>query len=104
MVVTEVEDNVFNAHTVIGLDTSDRCYQLHGRPSHTAHLAQSSDHSASLSPVSGSSSTPQGVILTVGEYEEYLRLTQAAKSSSIAYVAQTGNVCLPYTFIFTLDP
>ena len=72
--------------------THDRCYQLHGRPPRTANLAQSSDHSACSSSVSGSSSTPQGVILTLSEYEEYLRLTQAAKSSSIASVARTGNV------------
>ena len=34
------------------------------------------------------------------EYKEYLRLTQAAKSSSIAFVAQTGNVftCLIHPF------
>ena len=38
--------------------TRDRCYQLHGRPPRTAHLAQSSDHSACSSSVSGSSSTP----------------------------------------------
>ena len=57
--------------------THDRCYQLHGRPPCTAHLAQSSDHSACSSSVSRSSSTPQGVILTPSEYEEYLRLTQA---------------------------
>ena len=72
--------------------TRDRCYQLHSRPSRTAHLAQSFDHSACSSSVSGSSFTPQGVILTPSEYEEYLRLTQAVKSSSIASVAQTGNV------------
>ena len=58
----------------------------------TAHLAQSSDHSASSSSVSRSSSTPQRVILTPDEYEEYLRLTQATKSSSIAFVAHTNNV------------
>ena len=40
--------------------TRDRCYQLHGRPLCTAHLALSSDHSACSSFVSGSSSTPQG--------------------------------------------
>ena len=68
-------------------DTHDRCYQLHGRPLDTTHLARSFDHSASSSSVSESSSTPQGVILTPGEYEEYLRLTQVAKYSSIAYVA-----------------
>ena len=60
--------------------THDRCYLLHGQPPRTAHLAQSSDHSACSSSVLGSSSTPQGVILTPSEYEEYLRLTQAAKS------------------------
>ena len=33
------------------------------------------------------------------EYEEYLRLTQAVESSSIAFVAQTGNVsaCLTHS-------
>ena len=72
--------------------TRDRCYQLHGRSPHTAHLAQSSDHSASSSSVSSSSSTPRGVILTPDEYEEYLRLTQIAKSFSIASIAQTDNV------------
>ena len=79
--------------------TRDRCYQLHGRHPRTAHLAQFSDHSACSSSVSGSSSTPQGVILTPSEYEEYLRLTQAAKSSSIASVAQTSNVsaCLTHS-------
>ena len=80
--------------------TRDRCYQLHGRPPRTAHLAQSLDHSACSSSISGSSSTPQGVILTPSEYEEYLCLTQAAKSSSIASVAQTDNVfaCLTHSF------
>ena len=41
----------------------------------------------------GSSSTPLGVILTSNEYKEYLHLTQAAKFTSISYVAQTGNAC-----------
>ena len=79
--------------------TRDQCYQLHGRPPRTAHLAQSSNHSTSSSPVSGSSSTPQGVNLTPDEYEEYLHLTQATKSSSIASIAQTGNVsaCLTHS-------
>ena len=78
--------------------THDRCYLLHGRPPRTAHLAQSSDHSACSSSVSGSSSTPQGVILTPSEYE-YHRLTQSTKFSSIASVAQTGNVsvCLTHS-------
>ena len=54
----------------------------------------------SSSFVSGSSSTLQWVILMSGEYEEYLRLTQATKSSSIASVAQTDNVstCLTHSF------
>ena len=80
--------------------TCDRCYQLHGRPPCTAHFAQSSNHSGSLSSVSRSSSTPQGVILTTDEYEQYLYFTQAAKSSSVAYVAQTDNVfvCLTHSF------
>ena len=93
-VATKVEDNVLNAHTIIGLDTP----VIDAIP-RTAHLAQSSDHSACSSSVSGSSSTPQGIILTPGEYEEYLRLTQATKSSSIDSIAQTGNVsaCLTYS-------
>ena len=68
-------------------------------PTSTAHLAHSSDHSACSSFVSGSSFTPQGVILTTSEYEEYLRLTQATKSFSIAFVAQIGNVsaCLTHS-------
>ena len=77
--------------------TYDRCYQLHGRPPRTAHLAQSSNHSACSCSVSGSSSTPQGIILTPSEFEEYLRLTQVAKSSSIASSAQTGNVSACHT-------
>ena len=77
--------------------TRDRCYQLHGRPPRTAHLVQSFDHSTSSSSVSRSSHTPQGVILTPNEYEEYLRLTQAAKSSFIASVAKAGNVSVCFT-------
>ena len=65
----------------------DRCYQLHGRPPHTTHVAQSSDPLIEDQPPSPS----QGVTLTPGEYEEFLRLTHAAKSASIASVAQTGN-------------
>ena len=34
----------------------------------------------------------QGVTLTPGKYEEFLRLTHASKSTSIASVAQTGNI------------
>ena len=80
--------------------TCDRCYQLHGRPPRNAHLAQSFDHPPSLSSVSRSSSTPQGVILTPDEYEGYLHITQATKSDSTASVAQTNNVsaCLTHSF------
>ena len=39
--------------------TRDRCYQLHGQPPRTAHLAQSSDHSACSSSVSGGHSYAQ---------------------------------------------
>ena len=47
----------------------------------------------------GSSSTPPGVILMPNEYKEYLHLTQAAKSTSISFVVQTGNafVCLSHS-------
>ena len=69
----------------------DRCYQLHGRPHCTAHIAQSSE---SPPPPAKDQPPPpsQGVTLTPGESEEFLRLTHAAKSTSIASVAQTGNV------------
>ena len=46
----------------------------------------------SLSSVSKSPSTPQGVILMADKYEEYLRLSQVTKSDSIASVAQIGIV------------
>ena len=55
--------------------TGDRCYQLHGQPPRNAHLTQYSNHPPSSSFVSRSLSTPQGVILTLGEYEKYRRLT-----------------------------
>ena len=77
--------------------TRNQFYQLHGRPPRTARLAQSSDHLASSSSVSESSSTPVGIILTLGKYEEYLRLTKVAKSSSIAAVAQIDNVSICLT-------
>ncbi|RVW12716.1 Retrovirus-related Pol polyprotein from transposon RE1 [Vitis vinifera] len=50
--------------------TRDRCYQLHGRPPRTAHVAQSSDPQ---SPQPPSSSTSQGISLTDSEYDDYLR-------------------------------
>ena len=65
----------------------DKCYQLHGRPPRTAHVAQSSNPPTKDQP----SSPSQGVTPTPGEYEEFLHLTHAAKSTSIASVAQIGN-------------
>ncbi|WJZ94583.1 hypothetical protein VitviT2T_013425 [Vitis vinifera] len=75
--------------------TRDWCYQLHGRPPYTAHVAQSSDPQ---SPQPHSSSTSQGISLTSSEYDDYLRY-QATKSAS---VAQTGNAsaCLTHTSSF----
>ena len=65
--------------------TRDRCYQLHGRPPRTAHMAQSSDPQ---SPQPPSSSTSQGIFLTDSEYDDYLRY-QATKSAFVASVAQS---------------
>ena len=65
----------------------DRCYQLHGHLSRTAHVAQSSKPSTEDQPPSPS----QGLNLMPGEYEEFLCLTHAAKSTFIASIAQTGN-------------
>ena len=47
-----------------------------------------------------SSSTPSGVILTPNEYKKYRYLTQAAKSTSISSVVQTGNAsaCISHSF------
>ena len=82
--------------------TRDRCYQLHGRPPRTAHVAQSSN-SDSQPPQTPSSSTYQGIPPTNSEYDDYLRY-QAAKSASIASVAQTGNVSACLTHTSSLGP
>ena len=66
----------------------DKCYQLHCRSPCIAHIAQSSEP-----PTKDQLPSPsQGVTLMTGEYEEFLRLTHAAKSASIASVTHTGNV------------
>ena len=52
--------------------TRDRCYQLHGRPPRTTHVAQSSD-SDSQPHQTPSSSTSQGISPTNSEYDDYLR-------------------------------
>ncbi|RVW63210.1 Retrovirus-related Pol polyprotein from transposon RE1 [Vitis vinifera] len=77
--------------------TRDRCYQLHGRPPRTAHMAQSSDPQLPQPP---SSSTSQGISLTDSEYDDYLRY-EATKS---AYVAQTGNASACLTHTSSLGP
>ena len=82
--------------------TRDRRYQWHGRPPCTAHVAQSfdSDSQPSQTP---SSSTSQGIPPTDSEYDDYLRY-QAAKSSSVASVAQTGNASACLTHTSSLGP
>ena len=79
--------------------TRDRCYQLHGRPPRTAHVAQSSD-SDSQPPQTPSSSPSQGIPPTDSEYDDY----QAAKSASVASVAQTGNASACLTHTSSLGP
>ena len=77
--------------------TRDRCYQLHGRPPRTTHVAQSSDFDSQL-PQTPSSFTSQGIPPTDSAYDDYLRY-QEAKSASVASVAQTDNasICLTHT-------
>ena len=61
--------------------TRDRCYQLHGRPPRTAHMAQSSDSPLPQPPSSSASQASQ------------------ASQASVASVAQPGNAsaCLIHT-------
>ncbi|RVW73627.1 hypothetical protein CK203_056984 [Vitis vinifera] len=47
--------------------TRDRCYQLHGRPPRTAHMAQSSDSPLPQLPSSSASQTSQASIASVAE-------------------------------------
>ena len=82
--------------------TRDRCYQLHGWPPRTAHVAQSSD-SDPQPPQTPSSSTSQGIPPTDSEYGDYLRY-QAAKLASVASVAQTGNASACLTHTSSLGP
>ncbi|RVX21546.1 Retrovirus-related Pol polyprotein from transposon RE1 [Vitis vinifera] len=72
-----------------GPSDSSVCYQLHGRPHRTAHIAQSSDPLL-FRPDSAASSTSQSITLTGSDYDAYLRY-QAATSVSVASVAQTAN-------------
>ncbi|KAJ9701000.1 hypothetical protein PVL29_006370 [Vitis rotundifolia] len=75
--------------------TRDRCYQLHGRPPCTAHVAQSSNPQP---PLPSSSSTSQDISLTDSEYD------QATKSASVASVAQTGNASAYLIHTSSLGP
>ncbi|RVW32483.1 hypothetical protein CK203_081244 [Vitis vinifera] len=63
--------------------TRDRCYQLHGRPPRTAHMAQSSDSPLPQPPSSSASQTSQ---------------------ASIASVAQPGNASAALPTHLLLDP
>ncbi|RVX15929.1 Retrovirus-related Pol polyprotein from transposon RE2 [Vitis vinifera] len=63
--------------------TRDRCYQLHGRPPHTAHVAQSSNPQP---PQPLSSSTSQGISLTDSEYDDYFRY-QATNSGASDHIS-----------------
>ncbi|RVW36296.1 Retrovirus-related Pol polyprotein from transposon RE2 [Vitis vinifera] len=63
--------------------TRDRCYQLHGRPPRTAHMAQSSDSPLPQPPSSSASQTSQ---------------------ASIASVAQPGNASAYLTHTSSLGP
>nr|CAN78715.1 hypothetical protein VITISV_030863 [Vitis vinifera] len=47
--------------------THDRCYQLHGRPPRTAHMAQSSDSPLPQPPSSSASQTSQASIASVAQ-------------------------------------
>ncbi|RVX00255.1 Retrovirus-related Pol polyprotein from transposon RE1 [Vitis vinifera] len=65
--------------------TRDRCYQLHGRPPRTAHMAQSSDSPLPQPPSSSASQTSQS-------------------QASIASVAQPGNASACLTHTSSLGP
>ncbi|RVW27700.1 Retrovirus-related Pol polyprotein from transposon RE2 [Vitis vinifera] len=82
--------------------TRDRCYQLHGRPPRTTHIAQSSDPLLSR-PDSAASSTSQSITLTGSDYDAYLRY-QAATSTFVASVAHTGNASVCFTQSPSLGP
>nr|CAN76199.1 hypothetical protein VITISV_032532 [Vitis vinifera] len=79
-----------------------RCYQLHGRPPHTAHIVQSSDPLLSRLD-SAASFTSQSITLIGSDYDAYLRY-QAATSAFAASVAQTGNVSIYFSQSSSLSP
>ena len=100
MIATEVEDNVLNAHTVIGLDTSVINAISYMADLHVLFIW------LGLLIIQQVRALSQGAhphlrvsFLIPANMRSTLHLTQAAKSSSIASVAQTGNVsaCLTHS-------
>ncbi|RVW87594.1 Retrovirus-related Pol polyprotein from transposon RE1 [Vitis vinifera] len=68
LLVPEVEANVLHCTYCNKLGhTRDRCYQLHGRPPRTAHMAQSSDSPLPQPPSSSASQTSQASIASVAQ-------------------------------------
>ncbi|RVW58320.1 Retrovirus-related Pol polyprotein from transposon RE1 [Vitis vinifera] len=55
--------------------TRDRCYQLHGRPPRTAHMAQSSDSPLPQPPSSSASQTSQASIASVAQPGSFSSIT-----------------------------
>ncbi|RVW12998.1 Retrovirus-related Pol polyprotein from transposon RE2 [Vitis vinifera] len=55
--------------------TRDRCYQLHGRPPRTAHMAQSSDSPLPQPPSSSASQTSQASIASVAQSGSFSSIT-----------------------------
>ena len=92
MVAIEAEANGLIVPIVIDRVTFETgVIKLHGRLPRIAHVVQSSESPPPL--VEDQPPPPsQGVTLTPSEYEEFLCLTHAAKSASIASVVLTGNV------------
>ncbi|RVX01548.1 Retrovirus-related Pol polyprotein from transposon RE1 [Vitis vinifera] len=68
LLVTEVEANILIAPIANKLGhTRDRCYQLHGRPPRTAHVAQSSDSQLPQPPSSSASQASQASVASVAQ-------------------------------------
>ncbi|RVW46868.1 Retrovirus-related Pol polyprotein from transposon RE2 [Vitis vinifera] len=82
--------------------THDRCYQLHGRPPRTIHMAQSSDSPLPQPPSSSASQISQASIASVAQpgsfllYYYYLCFTLANGSQT---VAKGIGLALPLPFL-----
>ncbi|RVX11393.1 Retrovirus-related Pol polyprotein from transposon RE1 [Vitis vinifera] len=101
-VVPEVEANVLIAPIAIKLGhTRDRCYQLHGRPPRTAHMAQSSDSPLPQPPSSSTSQTSQASIASVAQpgsfllYYYYSALPTVTLANGSQTVAKGIGLALP---------